>query len=204
MKILSSNAILTFAVIVFFGSCTLEKRLYRPGFNIELKGFKHLKNDQGCPTDDLTTESKTDLNRSSTLSMDKQLTISEVPVVHELEHQSFQPPMKVKSFHLRKNSKNFGKNIQASGITNVIVQKDSEESELKMDAKLDKRMTSLNNAGGNDLLQSIAWIILLAGIVTLIILGLFIGFVLFIKILLFLLSLLLIAFLIYVFSVALL
>jgi hypothetical protein len=136
--------------------------------------------------------------------MDKQLTISEVPVVHELEHQSFQPPMKVKSFHLRKNSKNFGKNIQASGITNVIVQKDSEESELKMDAKLDKRMTSLNNAGGNDLLQSIAWIILLAGIVTLIILGLFIGFVLFIKILLFLLSLLLIAFLIYVFSVALL
>lgn len=67
-----------------------------------------------------------------------------------------------------------------------------------MNTPLDKRNSSQNSDDGIDILYSVGGMILLAAIVTLLIIGLFIGFALIIKIALSLLFLLLIGFLIYV------
>jgi hypothetical protein len=202
MKVQFSTAILILSVMVFLGSCTVEKRLYRPGLNIEWKGFKHHTNTLESATDELTEETKTVTQQSSLISDEKITNVSASPAVDAFESESFQAT-NAKPLHLTNNSKKSEQFKQSSRIAKVIAQDISVKSTLKMNAQLEKRISSQNSDNEIDILYSIGGLILLAAIVTLLIIGLFIGFALIIKIALTLLFLLLIGFLIYVLGSAL-
>lgn len=202
MKVQFSNAMLILSVMVLLGSCTVEKRLYRPGLNVEWKGFKQHSNTQESASDELTAETKTVTQKTLLLPVENLSNVAVAPAVDDFENESIQA-MNAKTMHLTNNSKNTERLHKSSRITKAIGQNFSVESALKMNTPLDKRMSSQNSDDGIDILYSVGGMILLAAIVTLLIIGLFIGFALIIKIALSLLFLLLIGFLIYVLGSAL-
>ena len=203
MKVQFSSAILILSILVLLGSCTVEKRLYRPGLNVEWKGFKQHSNTQESATNEWTSETKTVTQQSLLLPVENISNVAVVPAVDDFENESIQA-INAEPMHLTNNSKKIERLNKSSRITKAITQNITVESAFNMSTQLERQISSQNSDDGIDILYSIGWIILLAAIVTLLIVGVLIGFALFIKILLFLFFLLLIAFLIYVFGVALL
>ena len=197
MKVQFSNAMLILSVMVLLGSCTVEKRLYRPGLNVEWKGFKQHSNPQESASDEWTSETKTVTQQTLLLPVENISNVAVAPSVDDYKNESFQA-MNAKPMHLTNNSKKIERIKKSSRFTKSINQNITVESAFNMNTPLDKRNSSQNSDDGIDILYSVGGMILLAAIVTLLIIGLFIGFALIIKIALSLLFLLLIGFLIYV------
>lgn len=105
MKVQFSNAMLILSVMVLLGSCTVEKRLYRPGLNVEWKGFKQHSNPQVSASDELTSETKTVTQQTLLLPVENISNVAVAPSVDDYKNESFQA-MNAKPMHLTNNSKN--------------------------------------------------------------------------------------------------
>lgn len=199
MKVQFSNVILVLSVLVLLGSCTIEKRLYRPGLNVDWKGFTQQKITPKSATDELTSEIKIE-KQESTLSNEYNSIKAIAPTVDPIENEPFQVT-NATILQIKNNTES----VERSALfAKAIVQDIPAKSKLNMNTQLEKRILSQNSNGGKDLLYSIGWILLLAVMVTLMILGILIGFAFIFKLFLILLFSILIATLVYVFGLALL
>jgi ribosomal protein L6P/L9E len=67
------------AFILFLGSCTIQKRVYRPGFTVEWKGDKfQAKETEGLAEENLTNTSIENKEEKSDLSRNDQVDSKEI------------------------------------------------------------------------------------------------------------------------------
>jgi hypothetical protein len=201
MKTPFSSTVLILTILVLLGSCTIEKRLYRQGLNVQWKGFHQQVNMQESVQDELTLGTVIDKNRPSSIWIEKKSVETVVQTEKQLENASIHPT-EVLPFHSKKNIENSKLDRKSTGIT-ALSKTTPMESTGNIKKQHEKRISPQGVNERTDLLYSIVGIILLAVIVTLVIIGVFIGFALILKICLFLLFLLLIGALIYIFGSAL-
>ena len=202
MKVQSVVVGTFFAFLVLLGSCTVQKRLYRPGMSIDWKGNTlHAK---ASSTEESTPEAdpKKAKHPSALVAIENE---SNQALVSTLAPANETP--KLQATNQESGINNIRKNaVTLEHIGNVRVRIPNPRAVpfiAQAKTKQHNQRTALQSNDALDTLISILGIILLAGIVSLLVIGVLIGFVLLLRIFLFLLFLLLIGYLIYVFGLAL-
>ena len=191
-----------FAFLILLGSCTVQKRLYRPGLSIDWKG--NILQAKASSTEESTPEAdlKKAKHPSALVANENESNQALVSTLAPASEQILQQPKKQDS-GIKSNPENA---VTAEHTGNVRVQIANPRAVpfiAQAKTKQHYQRTAFQSNDALDTLTSILGIILLAGIVGLLVIGVLIGFVLLLRIFLFLLFLLLIGYLIYVFGLAL-
>ncbi len=202
MKVQSVVAGTFLSFLMLLGSCTVQKRLYRPGMSIDWKGNTlHAK---ASSTEESTPEAdpKKAKHPSALVAIENESNQALVSTLAPASEQILKEPKKQDS-GVKSNPENA---VTAEHTGNVRVQIANPRAVpfiAQTKSKKHYQRTAFQSNDALDTLISILGIILLAGIVGLLVIGVLIGFVLLLIIFLFLLFLLLIGYLIYVFGLAL-
>lgn len=202
MKVQNAIVGTLLSFLVLLGSCTVQKRLYRPGMSIDWKGntlhAKASSTEESTPEADL----KKVKHPSALVANENE---SKEALVSTLAPANVTPILQATNQEsginsIRKNAVT----AEKSGNVRVRISNPCTVPFIaQVKTKQLHKRTALQSNDALDTLTSILGIILLVGIVGLLVIGVLIGFVLLLKIFLFLLFLLLIGYLIYVFGLAL-
>lgn len=203
MKTSFSNTLFILSILVLLGSCTIEKRLYRSGFNVQWKGFNHQVKSQESVAEEFSIDAERQNNRVTTNWNEHQSSETVIQSEENQERTSFHPSNEGTIFS-KNNAKNYPLVEKSTERFKSIPHQHPAQLNFKEMFQQKKHVSKQRSNDGIDLLYSIGWLLLLGLIATLVIIGIFIGFALIIKLALFLLFILLFVWLIYVFSLALL
>jgi hypothetical protein len=161
------------AFLLLLGSCTIQKRVYRPGFTVEWKGDKF----QATETEELKDEN---LASTSIENKVKKLEVPMRPVVVSEENKVFEPAVK--------NTKSSSVEV----VTSVPQQEKALAAVAKPVSKKVKKDTTFNagnafeskasigadDGEGNGALTAIGWIFIIIGILILIFASILVGILL--------------------------
>lgn len=163
--------------LLFFTSCSVQKRTYRPGFTVQWKGDKFQKDNEEIAQDNVENEDidvmpdEREISNRTTISSDKlEPTISNDPRIETSNNFTTQEAIFLKEAQ----PKEVG--FRAEKTPSYQTKKYSRFSNgISFDHKA---TTSADDEGGNGALKAIGWIFIILGIVLLIFVSILIGILL--------------------------
>lgn len=163
--------------LLLFGSCSVQKRTYRPGFTVQWKGDKFQKDNEEIAQDNVENEdidvmpNEREISNRTTISSDKlEPTISKDPRIETSNNFTTQEAIVLKEAQPKENGSH-AKNSQSY--------QSKKSSRFSNGISFDhKATTSADDEGGNGALKAIGWIFIILGIVLLIFVNILIGILL--------------------------
>lgn len=163
--------------LLLFASCSVQKRMYRPGFTVQWKGDKFQKDNEEIAQDNVENEDidvmpdEREISNRTTISSDKlEPTISNDPRIETSNNFTTQEAIVLKEAQPKEVD------FRAEKTPSYQTKKYSRFSNgISFDHKA---TTSADDEGGNGALKAIGWIFIILGIVLLIFVSILIGILL--------------------------
>lgn len=160
------------ASILFLGSCTIQKRVYRPGFTVEWKGDKF----QATETEEITEE-----NLAST-SIENKVDKPDLSIIDGVESKEIELAQPVAQSALASNvavGTNEKKQEKAlAPIAKPISKKEKKDTQLALGNALEHKASISADDEGNGALTGIGWVFIIIGILILIFASILVGILL--------------------------
>lgn len=165
--------ILTFIILITINSCNIEKRLYRPGYNVDWKPSKigaSMSNNEGPLTDLIISENKA---KKSSILDKKQIRFDST-----MENQIIIENLSGPSVGTTENNykKDFRKIDNVKYRLKTTKAKNLKHLKIIADKKISK--TETNSGDGNGALKGIGWFFIILGIILVIFVSILIGILL--------------------------
>lgn len=174
MNLLKSTTLLYFSLSIFFNSCSVEKRLYRPGYNVEWKTSKisasTFKNDDSS-TDLIVIENRT--KKPSFQEKEQNIFVPKKETQMEVENSCSD----IQSI-TTKNNVHEVKNKIKEVKSKLITPKVKGIKNLKTIANKKISKTETQSGDGNGALKGIGWFFIILGIILLLFVSILIGILL--------------------------
>jgi hypothetical protein len=155
------------AFTLFLGSCTIQKRVYRPGFTVEWKGDKFQKSNEKAAIADGVVENgnvATDLAISTNTDADQNLTT--VQITNATAHTDVEGLQAEENLNL------------TSTTGEVAVEKQKKAAQYSKGATLEHKASIGADDEGNGALTGIGWVFIIIGILILIFASILVGILL--------------------------
>jgi hypothetical protein len=161
------------AFLLLLGSCTIQKRVYRPGFTVEWKGDKF----QATETEELKDEN---LASTSIENKVKKLEVPMRPLVVSEENKVFEPAVKnTKSSSVEVVTSVPQQEKALAAFAKPVSKKVKKETQFTArKAFVESASISAADGEGNTALTAIGWVFIIIGIIFVIVVSILLGILL--------------------------